>query len=144
MMTAEIVADGFTRDRDLVAYLFYKHSRVTQYELRHIYGIKNPAQAINDAEEQFNFQTTTGDQLPNGDIPYSLRHGTIPQIAGTIPIWAQSVLEDTEDKIYVVELDFYECVVCWRHPVYRPKVEGDEMWGVCPRHGWYMFRRIEH
>lgn len=137
-----VVADGFTRDADLVAYLFYKHGRVTQFELRHDHGIKNPAQAINDAESKYHFETRTLDTLPNGDVPYVLSGGTAPEIAGTIPIWAQSLLEDTEDKVYVLGLDFYECTQCWRHPVYAPREEDGKLLAICPRHGWYEFRRI--
>lgn len=131
---------GFTRDRDLVAYLIYKNGRVTQYELRHQYGIKNPAQAINDAELHFHFTMQTGDKMPNGDIPYLLI-GSSPVIEGTMPMFATPP-EDPDEKFYVLELDLYSCTQCGRHPVYRPqRVEGSYA-GVCPRHGPAAFTRL--
>jgi hypothetical protein len=131
---------GFTRDRDLVAYLIYKNGRVTQYELRHQYGIKNPAQAINDAEMHFHFTMQTGDKMPNGDIPYLLL-GAAPVIEGTMPMFLTPP-EDPDEKFYVLELDLYLCSECGRHPVYRPqRIEGAYA-GVCPRHGPSTFTRI--
>lgn len=136
----EQATPGFTRDRDLVAYLVYKNGRVSQYELRHAHGIKNPAQAINDAELHYHFTMQTGDALPNGDIPYRLV-GSAPAIAGTMPMFATGI-EDPDEKLYVLELDLYSCVECGRHPVYRPqRIEGKYA-GVCPRHGQSTFARI--
>ena len=131
---------GFTRDRDLVAYLVYKNGRVSQYELRHVHGIKNPAQSINDAELLYHFTMQTGEALPNGDIPYRLI-GAAPAIAGTMPMF-QNGVEDPDGKLYVMELDLYSCSECGRHPVYRPQHMEDAYAGVCPRHGAATFTRL--
>lgn len=135
--------DGFTRDADLVAFLVFANGRVTQYELRHQHRIKNPAQAVNDAEATYRFELETGDALPNGDIPYTLKSGRDPSISGTIPLFSEEVLEDPDTQLYVRALDFYECLDCMRHPVYKPVVTpDDDIVGVCPRHGPAIFRQI--
>lgn len=134
------LAPGFTRDRDLVAHLVWKNARVSQYELRHQYGIKNPAQAINDAEDHYGFTMETGASLPNGDVPYRLV-GKAPAVEGMLPMFTQGA-EDPDEKLYVLELDLYSCETCGRHPVYRPQqVEGGYT-GVCPRHGLTKFERL--
>lgn len=135
--------DGFSADRDLVAYLVRRNGRVTQYELRNRYGIKNPAQAINDAERQYGFELETGGSLPNGDVPYSLKAGTAPDISGTIPMFVPDQIEDTDGPAFVASLDLWLCRGCRRHPVYQPTgntVVGYQ--GVCPRHGPMLFDRI--
>jgi len=134
-------AVGFTRDRDLVAYLFYKRGWVTKHELRHTYRIQNPPQAINEAEAHYHFTAVTGDALPNGDVPYVLS-GSIPALEGMIPMFAEGV-EDSDDPLYVRELDLYMCTSCGRHPVYRPtKGEGKYYAGICPRHGAVHFKKV--
>lgn len=142
---AEVIGkglDGFTRDRDLVAHLVWKNGRVTQYELRHQYGIKNPAQAVNDAEKHYKFKMETGGALANGDVPYRLI-GDAPQVEGMLPMFGS--VEDPDEKLYVLELDLYSCVDCGRHPVYRPTkwadTKEDGYSGVCPRHGPTTFTR---
>lgn len=135
--------DGFTRDRDLVAYLVYKNGRVSQFELRHVHRIKNPAQAVNDAEEQYHFRLETSETLPNGDVPYVLVQGKSQSIEGTIPMFDEYVLEDPDDRIYVRGLDMYECKGCLRHPVYLPvETSTGDLAGVCPRHGPMVFDRV--
>lgn len=142
-MTMSVSTDGFTRDRDLVAFLVFTNGRVTQYELRHQYRIKNPAQAVNDAEALYRFELETGDALPNGDIPYTLKSGRAPSIAGTMPLFSEDVLENPDTQLYVRALDFYECVDCLRHPVYKPtKTDSGDFAGVCPRHGPSVFKQM--
>lgn len=140
-MTA--VADGFTAQEDRVAYLFYKNGRTSKFELRHVYGIQNPAEAVNSAERKYRFTVETGATLPNGDVPYRLVEGSIPAIAGTLPIFSAEQIENADSGPYVAALDLYRCRECGRHPVYMPSGGQEEpLQGVCPRHGPALFTRV--
>ena len=138
-----MVADGFTAQEDRVAYLFYKNGRTSKFELRHQYGIQNPAEAINASEKKYHFVVETGATLPNGDVPYRLVEGSIPAIAGTLPIFSAEQIDNADSGPYVAALDLYKCRDCGRHPVYMPSggVDGP-LQGVCPRHGAALFNRV--
>lgn len=127
-----MAVDGFTSQEDRVAFLFYKNGRTSKLELRHRYGVQNPAEAINASEAKYHYKVQTGPTQPNGDVPYRLIEGSIPAIAGTIPLFNDSVIDDISKDGYVVLLDDYRCTVCWRHPVFSPTDEDGVFHGVCP------------
>ena len=135
--------DGFTAQEDRVAYLFYKNGRTSKLEMRHTYGIQNPAEAVNAAERKYHFKVETGDALPNGDVPYSLIDGSVPAIAGTVPMWTEAQIQDADSGPYVAALDLYVCRECGRHPVYLPDGgKDDPLRSICPRHGPALFVRV--
>lgn len=135
--------DGFTAQEDRVAYLFYKNARTSKMELRHVYGIQNPAEAINASEAKYHYRVATGDTLPNGDVPYRLVEGSIPAIAGTMPMFTDQQIEDADAGPYVAALDLYACRDCGRHPVYLPHGgKNEDLRSICPRHGPSLFNRI--
>jgi len=138
-----MVADGFTAQEDRVAYLFYKNGRTSKLELRHVYGIQNPAEAINASEAKYHYTVETGATLPNGDVPYRLVEGSIPAIAGTLPMFTAEQIEDADSGPYVAALDLYVCRECGRHPVYLPSGGKDgPLTSICPRHGPRLFSRV--
>lgn len=140
-------AHGFETDGLCVLYMLSVFGQVSRDRL-HSLGIKNAAQAVNDAEAKaqqlghpIHVSPPTRDGLTN-DVIYIVT-GTPPPIPLPLGLWTPNDF-DHNSREYVDKLKHYECRTCGRQPRYLPHVEADGILrGYCPEHGLTAFRMID-